>query len=47
MAHLGIADYLIDSECIPEIEMEIEQAHYLRDEESIKEFLLQRYCYLN
>ncbi|CAD8150913.1 unnamed protein product [Paramecium octaurelia] len=47
MAHLGIADYLIDSQCIPEIEEEFEHAQFLRDEESIEEFLLQRYCQLN
>lgn len=40
MAHLGIADYLIESSSIPEIEKELEHAHLLRDKESIDEFLL-------
>ncbi|CAK65872.1 unnamed protein product (macronuclear) [Paramecium tetraurelia] len=44
MAHLGIADYLIESSCIPEIEKEFEHAHLLRDKESINEFLLKKYC---
>ncbi|CAD8165846.1 unnamed protein product [Paramecium pentaurelia] len=44
MVHLGIADFLIDSQCLPEIEEEFEHAYFLRDEESIEEFLLQRFC---
>ncbi|CAD8063866.1 unnamed protein product [Paramecium sonneborni] len=44
MAHLGIADFLIESSLLPEIEEEFEHAQFLRDEESICEFLLQRYC---
>lgn len=39
MCHLGIADFLIESSKIPEIEHEIEVSHLLRDVESIKDYL--------
>lgn len=35
MAHLGIADYLIESSCLPEIVKEFENSHLLRNKESI------------
>lgn len=44
MVHLGIADYLISSEHLPEIEEEFEHALFLRDEETIRDFLSQRFC---
>jgi hypothetical protein len=44
MCHLGIADFLIESNDIPVIEHEIENSHLLRDLDSLKDFLSHKYC---
>ena len=44
LAHLGEADFLVESNSLNKITNEIENSHFLRDVGSIKEFLSLKYC---